>query len=69
MDRTERSDRKNDEEFNEEAFEEIKSLDPHIKEIKILNQPPSFEEEYYRVESDGERLWALFKIYDSMGKK
>lgn len=60
---------KNDEEFNEEAFEEIKSLDPHIKEIKILNQPPSFEEEYYRVESDGERLWALFKIYDSMGEE
>ncbi|PLV55732.1 HD-GYP domain-containing protein [Thermotoga sp. SG1] len=59
----------NDKEFIEEAFEEIKSLDPYIKEIKILDEVPDFEEEYYRIESDGERLWALFKIYDSMGEK
>jgi len=60
---------RNDEEFMEEAFEEIRGLDPYIKEIKILNVPPDFKEEYYRIESDGERLWALFKIYDSMGEE
>jgi putative nucleotidyltransferase with HDIG domain len=60
---------RNDEEFMEEAFEEIRSLDPYIKEIKILNVPPDFKEEYYRIESDGEKLWALFKIYDSMGEE
>jgi len=60
---------RNDEEFMEETFEEIRSLDPYIKEIRILNVPPDFEEEYYRIESDGERLWALFKIYDSMGEE
>ncbi|WP_199203823.1 HD-GYP domain-containing protein [Thermotoga sp. KOL6] len=58
----------NDKEFIEEAFKEIKSLDPYIKKIEILDQPPNFEEGYYHVESDGERIWVRFKIYDSMGE-
>jgi len=55
---------KNNEEFIEGAFEEIRSLGPYIKEIRILNKPPNFEEEYYRIESDGKdsRLCSRYTI-------
>lgn len=56
---------RNDTDFIASQFEEMMSLDPFIADVTVEDVPPNFEG-LYIVESDGERLWARFKIFTDL---